>query len=148
MFERQEVLSRRESESRYEIFVERYINSVHVEANLCIELAQTQVLPAAQRYQRELAETGNLVKNLGLTPETEQLAELSLRIATLRQAVSELSQARACTGASKGIEAARMHLKQTIPAMTKLRTCVDELEGVIADDLWPLATYREMLFIR
>lgn len=148
VFERQKVLSRRESESRYEINVERYTNSLNVEANLCIELAQTQVLPAVRRYQRELAETGVAVKSLGLDPDLDQLEDFSGRIVKLRQAVSKLAQARSCSRESEGIEAARKHLEQTIPAMTELRSVVDALEGLCADDLWPLATYQEMLFFR
>jgi glutamine synthetase len=134
-FEKYGILTARELASRKEIMYEHYVKSVNVEANTVIEMAKTIIYPAAMRYQGELAETAGKLKAAGLEPDT-----------TVLHQVTELAKSL-LTGVSK-LEAAT-HFKDTVlPAMLEVRAAADSLEAIVADDLWPLPTYQEMLFIK
>jgi len=147
LFSHYGVFSPHESHSRYEIGLEQYILSVGVEARLTLEIANTAVLPAALRYQTELA--GNLasLKAIGAELDTTTLDEVSAAIKALREGIVTL---RAAIGHDHegSIEAQAAHIRDNdLPAMNAVRAAADELETLVADDLWPLATYQEMLFI-
>jgi glutamine synthetase len=49
---------------------------------------------------------------------------------------------------SDKLKAAKHCRDDVLPAMLEVRRSVDALEGIVADDLWPLPTYQEMLFIK
>ncbi|PRY10261.1 glutamine synthetase III [Kineococcus rhizosphaerae] len=138
------VFSERELHSRYEIAVEQYELSIAVEAKLAIEMAATSILPAAIRYQTQLAQNVAALKAAGVEADTTLLEQVSAPIAALRDAVATL---KAATFAPSGHGPAYAR-DVLLPAMAAVRTAADELETVVADDLWPLATYQEMLFIR
>jgi glutamine synthetase len=147
LFDKYKVLTPRELHSRYDIFMEQYVKTVNVEQKVAIKLAKTAILPAALRYQKELAETAAAVKAAGSTPDTKTLATVSDLIGKLTTATSELESAAAHH--SDGVLAEAKHLRDAVlPAMLKVRDVVDTLEGVLADDLWPLPSYQEMCFIK
>ena len=141
------ILSKREVESRYEVYAEQYLKSVNVESNLVIEIARTTIYPAALRYQTELASAAASLQDMGLKPETETLATVSQLCSDLLSGVDLLEKAKAKHLASKGAECEWCR-DQILPAMAKVREAADKLEKIVADDLWPLPTYQEMLFIR
>jgi glutamine synthetase len=139
VFEKYQILSPRELHSRYEIYVEHYVKTVLVEAKLVVKMAKTQILPAALRYQKELAGTLPAGGKLG-EQITAQVANLDKGLATLESALAH--------EASSPLEEAK-HLKdKVLPTMLSIREASDALEGLIADDQWPLPTYQEMLFVR
>jgi glutamine synthetase len=141
------VFSHREMHSRYEIALEQYILSVEVEARLTLEIANTVVLPAAVRYQTELATNVASLKAVDVAIDTTTLDEVSTSIAALRAGIATLRADLAHEGASTTLEEAEHAQSALLPAMASVRTAADDLEGFVADDLWPLATYQEMLFI-
>jgi glutamine synthetase len=127
--------------------MEQYVKTVNVEQKVTIKLARTTILPAALRYQKELAETAAATKAAGATPDTKTLATVSDLIGKLTTATGELESAAAAH--SDGLLAEAKHLRDAVlPAMLKVRDVVDTLEGVLADDLWPLPSYQEMCFIK
>lgn len=147
LFKKYDVLSPRELKSRYEVYAEQYVMSINVEANVTVEMAQTQILPAAIRYQGELAQTAASLQAAGIESDTTLLQQITDLIADLQTAIAELKEAHSkhlktpkaeCDWCRDGI----------IPAMLKVRGVADDLEDIISDDLWPLPTYAEMLFIR
>jgi glutamine synthetase len=141
------VLSKRETESRYEVYAEQYRKSINVESNLMVEMASTMILPSALRYQTELATAHNALLAAGIEGSNELLQQVSSLVAGLQQAIASLKAAKATH--HKDIKAECDWCRDGIlPAMEALRTVVDELEGLVADDLWPLPTYQEMLFIK
>ncbi|HEY2122132.1 MAG TPA: glutamine synthetase III [Chthoniobacterales bacterium] len=147
-FEKYGVLTGRELESRKEIAYEHYIKSVNVEALTVIEMAKTIIYPAAVRYQGELAETAAKLKAAGLEPDTTVLHRVTELTKALLTGVSKVEEAlyHASNGSA---EAHAAHFKDAVlPAMLEVRTAADSLEGLVADDLWPLPTYQEMLFIK
>lgn len=149
LFERFKVLSKREVESRYEVYSEQYIASVNVESNLVVEMVRTLIYPAAIRYQSELAASLANLKAVGVEPDREMLDRLISLIGCLQKGTAELVELKAGEAESGGPEAHCCYVRDKIlPKMLEIRKCVDELEGIVPDDLWPLPTYQEMLFIK
>jgi glutamine synthetase len=147
LFSRYGVFNHREMHSRYEIALEQYILSVGVEARLTLEMANTVILPAAIRYQTELAANLGALKTIGAELDTTTLDEVSAAIKTLRAGIATLRQEIAHDHDGSEEEIARHIQNEDLPAMNTVRDAADTLETLIADDLWPLATYQEMLFI-
>ncbi len=140
-FENYKVLSKRELESRYEVWVEQYWIRANIEAETTFSIAKTMILPAALRHLALLQESG-------IGGVTEQLdANLRGLVDRLVGALDELESANADPGL-EGMEMAIHARDKQIAAMDKVREAADRLEKVVADDLWPLPKYEEMLFIK
>ena len=147
-FEKYGILTERELESRKEIAYEHYVKSVNVEANTVIEMAKTIIYPAAMRYQGELADTVAKLKAAGLKADTTVLEEVTGLANSLLSGVSNVESAL-YHGENGSAEGHARHFKEAVlPAMLEVRSAADALEGLVADDLWPLPTYQEMLFIK
>jgi glutamine synthetase len=143
LFSRYSVFSHRELHSRYEIALEQYMLSVGVEARLTLEIATTVILPAALRYQTELATNLGRLKDIGAELDTSTFDEVTAAIQALRGGIADLR-----TQVERPSEATPEHARDgLLPAMADVRVTADRLETLVADDLWPLATYQEMLFI-
>ena len=147
LFSKYGVFTHREMHSRYEIGLEQYALSVGVEARLTLEIGTTSVLPAAVRYQTEVALNLGALQAAGIAPDTGALEDLSALVTSLRAGLSDLTGALAAHAGSTALEEAQHAQSALLPAMAAVRSAADKLEGVVADDLWPLPTYQEMLFI-
>jgi glutamine synthetase len=147
LFEHYGVFSHREMHSRYEIALEQYVLSVAVEAKSTLEIATTTILPAALRYQTELAANAAAMKAIGYEFETSTLDEVSAATAALQKAIVVLRDELAHEHPEDILDEATHACSDHIPAMASVRDAADALEALIADDLWPLATYQEMLYI-
>jgi glutamine synthetase len=147
LFEHYGVFSHREMHSRFEIAMEQYVLSIGVEARLTLELGTTVILPAAVRYQTELAQNVAALKAAGIESVGDSLQELSTTITSLRNGLALLRAELSDEGATTPTEEGQHALDGLLPAMALVRAAADELESVVADDLWPLPTYQEMLFI-
>ena len=148
LFAKYDVLTERELHSRFETYVEQYCMTVMVEAKLTIEIAKTMIIPAALRYQGELASTCANLKFLGSPYDTDLLDDVSNAVKSLKGGLVLLEGATGDGIPDTPIEAARHCCDLIVPAMSAVREHADELEGLVADDLWPLPTYQEMLFIK
>jgi glutamine synthetase len=138
MFEKYNVLSERELHSRYDVFTEQYSVKLNIEAETAASIARTLLLPAATRHLAELRAAGTE----SLIAETEGL------ITELVDAIKELERANLEHPEVEGIEHA-LYMRDTVfPAMEAVREVADHLERIVADDLWPLPKYAEMLFIK
>ncbi|MBM3635326.1 MAG: glutamine synthetase type III [Actinobacteria bacterium] len=139
VFTKYKVLDKRELTARYEVYVEQYITKVNIEAETAADIARTAILPAALR-QVALCEAADMAD---LTAESRGLAEDLLR------AIKDLEKANAShphTGPA--IKHAEYMRDKVLPAMEAVREVADHLEGLVADDLWPLPKYQEMLFVK
>jgi glutamine synthetase len=141
------VLSPRETQSRHDIYFEQYCKSVATEARLMVEIARTMIFPAAIRYQSELARTCTDLKALGYTFDTDTLDEVTKLVKGLQDSTTALEKSLAHHGGGLTDEA-KHFCHHVLPNMAKVREFADKLEGYVADDLWPLPTYQEMLFIK
>jgi len=142
------VLSIREFHSRNEIYLEKYVKDVKIEGRLAFEIAKTMIFPAAVEYQVRLAEASLALKDLGQKHCTSVLDELCGLAADLQKRMEALRKILAHDGNGDVAAHARYCREKIVPAMDAVRTVVDQLEFVVADDLWPLPTYQEMLFIK
>ncbi len=131
------VLSERELESRYEVAVEQYFVKLNIESETAASIARTMLLPAAVRHLNELLASGRE----GLVDEFAPL------IADFHEAIVALEQANGDPGL-EGMELAHYMRDTVVPAMTAVREVADTLERLVADDLWPLPKYSEVLFIK
>ncbi len=149
LFSKYGVLSERELHSRMEVYVEQYCLAVSLEARTAIEMAKTIVFPAAIRYQGELASTCANLKAVGYVFDTDTLDKVTGLVKDLQDGIARLEASLAEHGGGSSKLAHAKHLcNEVIPAMAAVRKSADMLEGIVADDLWPLATYQEMLFIK
>ena len=148
LFEKYGVLTERELRSRYEIYMERYCKDINTEAQSAIQIAKTMILPAAYRYQGELVGTAHKLKDLGKTVHIGTLDTLTTLVGELEAGIIALEKAAGHHGGGD-IQTEVAHFHGTvIPAMVALREIADQVESILPDDLWPLPTYREMLFIK
>jgi glutamine synthetase len=114
-----------------------------------LEMAKTLIFPAAIRYQSELASTCANLKLVGYEFDTDTLDKITELVKSLQDSISVLSMALSKAGHGGGaLKAASYCSTDLLPAMAMVRKYADELEGWVADDLWPLPTYQEMLFIK
>ena len=150
LFEKYGVLSHRELESRYEIYVEQYFMTINIEGETGQHMAQTMILPAATRYLSELLTTAERADDVGLRAEgvlatarhvMELVNQLTDMLAVLASQNQEL-------GGDTILSKAEHMRSNIIPALTAVRDVVDRLERVVPDDLWPVPTYRDMLFVK
>ncbi|MBT7859266.1 MAG: glutamine synthetase type III [Gemmatimonadetes bacterium] len=147
LFGKYKVLSKREMTSRLEVYLEQYCMTVSVEANLVIEMGKTIVYPAGVRYQSELAASCANLKAAGVEADTTVLNEVTGLIKELTKSLAALEKA-ADGGHGSMLSEAKHACNKILPAMLAVRESADALEGIVADDLWPLPTYQEMLFIK
>ena len=149
-FEKYKVLNEREVRARYDIMVEQYIKTVNVEGQLMVLMANRYILPAALNYQKQIAESVAAVKAAGgkSTQGKKLLDWFVKKTDGFKAAADKLEHALAHEGNGNAEKHAKHFRDVVIPSMLALRELGDELELAIPHETWPLATYREMLFIK
>ena len=149
----QGILTSEELQSRYDILVETYCHTVNIEMNIMLDLFRTQILPAAFKHQKELAESisaFNAVAGSG----NKQLQQMSLlkdlgnKIEKTIKLAHDLEKVRKETAEISNITTrGKAFCHEVLPKSETLREAVDAIESEINDTLWFLPKYREMLFI-
>ncbi|MCR9104270.1 MAG: glutamine synthetase III [Gammaproteobacteria bacterium] len=148
MFKNTGVLSPVELESRFEVYAEQYVLSIEVEAKLVIDMATTMIYPAAIQYLGSLSATSGGLASLGVALDNTVANAVAEHANAMMASVGKLEQAlhkedfdsteehmQFCAGTIRGL-------------MDEVRASADTLETLVADELWPLPKYREMLFIK
>jgi glutamine synthetase len=148
MFKKYGILSKAELNSRLETYLDQYCLTINVEANLTYKIGKTQIFPAAIRYQSELATNCANLKVVGYTFDTDTLDEVTRYIKELQDSLAELKRLLSSDKGETSLSKASYFCTKILPAMEKVRRVGDKLETMVADDLWPLPTYQEMLFIK
>ncbi|MET0926876.1 MAG: glutamine synthetase type III, partial [Solirubrobacterales bacterium] len=139
-FSNYDVLSERELESRYEVWIEQYIVKANIEAETAHDIAKTMIMPATLRYLATI--DAAQVAETGIGGQTKEL------VVALAAAINKLERANAYPDDVEGMELAIYARDSQLAAMAEVREVADRLEKVIADDLWPLPKYSEILFVR
>jgi glutamine synthetase len=135
-------------ESRYEIYLERYVKDVAVESRLTLEIAKTTIFPAAVKYQHQLASTALALKQLDKTCCTTVLDEVNELAKELQDSMRLLEKALGNHAEGSTLDHATHARDHIVPSMVRVREAADRLECVVSDEFWPLPTYQEMLFIK
>ena len=149
-FEQYGVLNARELKARHEIAFEQYNKTVNIEAQLMVLMAHRSILPAAYRFQGSLAQTVSAVKAAGASAKESRKAldEVTKLLDECRVRTVALQKLLEHEGNGDPVKHAKYFRDKVIPAMEALRDAGDALETVVPQDLWPLPTYREMLFVK
>src|SRR4051812_28323556 len=149
-FEKYKVLNEREVRARYDIMVEQYIKTVNVEGQLMVLMANRYIVPSALEFQRRVAESVAAVKAAGSksVEGKKMLDRLTKLTDDFRRRTDKLQHALEHEANGSAEKHAKHFRDAVIPAMSALREAGDELELMIPHETWPLATYREMLFIK
>jgi glutamine synthetase len=137
-FEKYEVLSHRELESRFEVWAEQYTIRANIEAETAAAMARTQLLPAALRHVA-------MVQAAGMDTLAAEVRSLTGEFA---DAITALEEANSYPDGVEGLDLAIYARDNQITAMDRVREVGDQLEKMVADDLWPLPKYSEILFIK
>ncbi len=150
LLDRFKILNEREVRARYEVFLENYNKTINIEGQLAVLMANRYILPAALEYQKQIGQSVAAVKAGGATSASAKklLATYTKLVDKFKVQTDALSAALA--HASNG--AAEKHAKymrdKIVPAMARLRELGDEIEVNTPHELWPMPTYREMLFVK
>ena len=148
LFERTGVLSPTELESRFEVYAEQYILSIEVEAKLVIDMAKTAIYPTAMRHLADIATTVAGLEEMGINLDRDNIKTVAELTNSLTDKISKLSSALAKEDFGSMEEHMQYSATTLRSLMDDVRADVDTLEAEVADDLWPLPTYQEMLFIK
>ena len=144
------ILSEVELASRYEIYNENYSKVINIEALTMLDMAKKLYLPAASKYAKELAEIVSLKKAAGGVDdsyESELLAKVSSLTASIYNKVKALDKAVIEAKNVSETGALALYYRNTVfQAMSELRENVDELEGCVPAEVWPVPSYADLLF--
>ncbi len=149
VFEKFGVFTRAELESRAEIKYETYAKALNIEARSMIDIASKHIIPAVMRYTKELAETVNAVREAGADYEvqTDILNKVSRLLKEAKKALEKLEVVTyQAMDKQEGKEQAFWFYEEVSPAMAALRKPVDELEMIVAKDMWPMPSYGDLIF--
>ncbi len=150
LFEKHNVLNKREIHSRQEIWARQYLTTVNIEADTVEEMAKTMIYPAAVRSMNELAENIERLEHIDLetTGASVMLQKLNGGLNDLNEALGKLREEVLAEEEVSTMEKAKAVSKKIVPVMNEIRDAVDFLERYTPDDYWPLPIYREMLFVK
>lgn len=149
LFERFNVFTRAELESRAKIQYEAYAKAINIEARTMIDMASKQFIPAFIRYTKTLADTVIAVKEAGADTEvqSEILKEVSELLKETKGALCALEKVtEEASAMAEGQDQARFYHEAVIPAMEALRSPVDQMEMIVDKDVWPMPSYGDLMF--
>jgi len=148
-FEKFKVLTEAELHARYEINLETYCKTINIEAQLMVLMANRYILPAALTYVKQVGQSVAAARAGGVPSKEGKkvLAQIVKLTDAFRVQTEKL--ATALEHSSPSSEKHAKYMRDTIvPGMVKLRDLGDQIEVVVPHEVWPLPTYREMLFVK
>ena len=152
VFEKFKVLTKEEIHARYEIQIEEYAKTINIEAMTTLEMAKTEILPAAIEFATSMADSINSIKATGVPADTSTQEELLIKSsslnATLSKAIATLSEAvaKAQEFEESPTKQAEFYRDEVFTSMAAVRASADELETITDTTLWPFPTYADLLF--
>ena len=149
LFEKFHIFTKTELESREEIIYETYAKTINIEALTMIDMAGKQIVPAAVKYSKSLADTVNAVKTAGVdaSVQVELLKEVSGKLTKIQTALEALRKAEKEAAAIEDAKQQAFFYKDTVKEiMAQLRQPADELEMIVDKEMWPFPTYGELMF--
>ncbi len=156
LFEGLGILSERELTARYQVDLEAYISNIQIESRTLGDMARNHIIPTAIRYQNILIENIRGLKEIYGSSYKEFageqliiLEQISEHLSGINEGVTQMIDERKKANAISDFHNKAMHYAQKVkPFLTDIRYQCDKLELTVEDSLWPLAKYREMLFVR
>ena len=157
MFEGQNVMTRKELEARNEVKWETYTKKIQIEARVFGDLSMNHIIPVCTHYQSQLAKNVSSMYNIfpaetaaKLTERNKKIIEeIAVRTQAIETGVDELVDARKVANKIEDEHQKAIAYHDTVaPKLDEIRYQIDKLELIVADELWTLPKYRELLFIR
>lgn len=155
LFEKHNVMSKKELEARYSIKLEKYTKKIQIESRVMGDLATNHILPTAIVYQNRLIENAKGLKEVLDSKSFVKLSknqlntikEISNHISEIKEYVEQMVDARkAANKVEDDFEKAMAYKNFVVPFFDEIRYHVDKLEMLVDDEIWPLPKYRELLF--
>ena len=155
LFEKNNVLSKRELEARYEVRIENYTKKIQIESRVLGDLAINHIIPTAIKYQTNLIDNVKGLKELFDEQEFDQFAgarlelikTISNHITSIKAKVNEMVEERKVANKVQDATKKATYYEQKVkPYLDDIRYCIDKLELIVDDEIWPLPKYRELLF--
>jgi glutamine synthetase len=150
LLERYKILDGREIHARYEIFLEAYNKTINIEGQLMVLMANRYILPAALEYQRRIGESVAAVRAGGGSSAQGKklLATYTKFVDRFKAQTDALAKLLDNHNGAPAEKHAKYMRDKVVPAMASLREVGDEIELLTPHEIWPLPTYREMLFVK
>ena len=157
MFERHGVLTEREQHARYEIYLETYVKKIQIESRAMGDIAMINILPTALQYQNTIIKNVLGLKEIlsasdyksATATQLEMITAISTHVNGIKTNVDAMIEARR---KANNIEdwkiKAEAYCNTVKPFFDIIRDHVDKLEMIVADEVWPLPKYRELLFTK
>ena len=151
MFGETGVFNRIELEARTEVKWETYTKKIQIEARVLGDITMNHIIPVASKYEALLLDKAYKMKELGIKfdNDLELIKDIQRNTAKLQSLVHDMVEARKVANRVESHRERAMLYHDTVAIyFDQIRDCIDEMEEVIDDQLWPLPKYRELLFIR
>jgi glutamine synthetase len=153
LFTESGVLSAEELHAHYDVKLESYSLQIQIESRILAEICLNQIIPASVRYQTELANNILTLQDLGLDEESyaaqlEMVKQLATHINALKSLINKMRDERAAANELGSKEKAFAYNDKVKPVMEQIREHAEELEDLVDDSEWPVAKYRELLFLK
>jgi glutamine synthetase len=149
LFEKYDVLSRKELHSRYDIYVETYAKQINIEALVAIDMVRKQFLPAVLEYATFLADSIDDLKSVkgpAAIPE-DILKKLGAILTSAYKNVGKLEAVvEKAQAISETVKQAESYRDKVFTVMQALRVDIDNLEKLVPADTWPVPSYTDLLF--
>ena len=149
LFDKYRILNSRETHARYEVFLENYNKTINVEANLMVLMANRYIVPAALNYQKDIAQSVAAVRSAGgSTVQGKKLLAAYTKLVDGFKVQTDALERLIDHSAGSAEKHAQYMRDKVVPAMNRLRDLGDKIEVWTPHEIWPLPTYREMLFVK
>ena len=147
------IFTHAELHSRYEIKLENYVKTLHIEAGTLVEIIQKDLLPAVTTYMEKLAQTAALKKSVVPDISVSTEAKLLTKLTELSEAmIKDLDRLKEDTAMAEYevdkdlLKSAKLYQSVVLDDMEKVRVSADAAEALIPDDILPYPTYGKLLF--
>lgn len=156
LFEELNIMSRIESEARYEIEVEDYAMRIQIEGRILGDIARNHVIPTAIKYQNTLIKNVRGLKDIYgddfkkyAKEQMILIEQISEHIEKINKGITEMTEARKkANHAENAVITADLYCEEVRPYFDVIRYHCDKLEVLVDDEIWPLTKYRELLFTK
>lgn len=156
LFDSMGVMNPIEQKARHEVQLEQYVQCVEIESLVLENMVNNQILPTAFKYQHMLIQSVSGLKHIyneGFKKQAhvalQTIEKISALIESLSSSCAALVKSRSKANSMSQLEdRAQMYAKNVLPLFDKIRESADGLELIVDDSTWPLAKYRELLFLR
>lgn len=154
LYEELEIMTQVEAKARYEIELEKYTKRIQIEGRVIGDIARNHIIPTAIRYQNTLIKNVQGLKDIfdknfekHAKEQLELIEEISQHIAQINSGINKMTEERKKANKLNGLKASEAYCYKVKPYFDEIRYHCDKLEIMVDDELWPLAKYRELLFM-